>query len=310
VDLLARLRGLGISGSVEGGVPLAGLTSYGIGGPAEVLVEIASVDDALRVLGEARRLGAPVTVLGAGSNVLVPDEGIAGLTLRVAGRVSGVSVDGGVLTVAAGSSDRQLASSAAQAGITGFEFLEDIPGSVGGGLVQNAEAWGDAISDHLVEVTAAGLDGTLRTLRRPAIEFGYRTSTFKTAGDLVVLEARFAPPGRDDPARIAGRMDELRAKRHERYPLDLPSCGSVFKRPTGDYPGRLIEKAGLGGLRVGGACVSTKHHNFIVNVGGASARDVRTLVGMVRERVLETSGIALERELVYLGPGGDGTQSL
>ncbi len=300
-SLLAGLAELGISGKVATGAPLAPFTSYRIGGPAEVLVEPACEMDVTRALALARDLGAPVHVLGAGSNVLVPDEGLSGLVLRMGEAMAGLFVEGGVIAARAGVTDRDLCLAAAAAGMTGFEFLEDIPGTVGGGLVQNAEAWGDSISDHLLDVTACTMDGRMRSMTRAELSFGYRDSTFKKAGDLVVLGARFAPPGRDLPAAIHARMDVLREKRHSRYPLDMPSCGSVFKRPAGDYAGRLIEQAGLGGLTVGGARVSRRHHNFIVNTGGATAADIRTLVDQVVSRVQASSGVVLERELVYMG---------
>ncbi len=302
MDLARRVRGLALEGSVEERVPLAGLTSYRIGGPAEILVEPASAADVEKVVGEVRAAGAPLTVIGAGSNVLVSDRGLEGVVMRLGARMGGVAIEEGVITAGAGASDRDLAHAAARAGITGFEFLEDIPGTLGGGLVQNAEAWGDAISDHLVDVTVVDASGKLVTHGARSLEFGYRDSTFKRAGDLVIVEARFAPAGRAAPSDIVRRMDELRARRHARYPLEHPSCGSVFKRPAGDYAGRLIEQAELGGTRVGDACVSRQHHNFIVNLGGATARDVRTLVELVQERVRQRFGVQLERELVYLGP--------
>jgi UDP-N-acetylmuramate dehydrogenase len=301
VDLAARIRGLGLEGSLGEHVPLAGLTSYQIGGPAEILVEPASIADVEKAVSEVRGAGAPLTVIGAGSNVLVSDEGLEGVVLRVGTRLGGIAVDGSVITAGAGASDRDLAVSAAVAGITGFEFLEDIPGTLGGGLVQNAEAWGDAISDHLVEVTVVEATGRVATLPASTLTFGYRDSTFKRAGDLVIVEARFAPEGRGEPSDIVGRMDELRTRRHSRYPLDHPSCGSVFKRPEGDFAGRLIEVAGLGGTRVGDACVSRMHHNFIVNLGRATARDVLALVELVQRQVRQRFGVQLERELVYLG---------
>jgi UDP-N-acetylmuramate dehydrogenase len=296
------MRSLGLEGSLGERVPLADLTSYRIGGPAEILVEPASAADVEKVVREARAAGAPLTVIGAGSNVLVSDEGLEGVVLRIGARLGGVVVDGDLITAGAGAPDGDLARAAARAGMTGLEFIEDIPGTLGGGLVQNAEAWGDAISDHLVDVTVVDASGDLVTLEARELSFGYRDSTFKRSGELVIVEARFAPAGRAEPAAIERRMDELRQRRHSRYPLELPSCGSVFKRPDGDYAGRLIEEASLGGTRVGGACVSRRHHNFIVNTGGATAGDVRALVRLVQDRVRERFGVQLERELVYLGP--------
>jgi UDP-N-acetylmuramate dehydrogenase len=254
-----------------------------------------------RVVDTAQHAGAPLTLLKAGSNVLMPDAGIEGVVMRLCGNLSGVSIHGDVIRVLAGTADRELAQAAARAGMSGLEFLEDIPGTVGGALVQNAEAYGTAISDHLLDVTVCDARGRSLTLRRSELGFGYRDSTFKRTGDLVIVEARLAPAGRDDPAAIAARMDALRERRRARYPLDEPSCGSVFKRPEGDYAGRLVEQAGLGGLSVGGARVSTLHHNFIVNSGGATAADVRALVERVTAEVQSRFGVRLERELVYLG---------
>lgn len=302
MDLISRIRGLELEGALAEHVPLADLTSYRIGGPAEILVEPVSAADVEKVVGAVRAAGAPLTVIGAGSNVLVSDDGLEGVVLRIGARLGGVAVDGDLITAGAGASDRDLALAAARAGMTGLEFLEDIPGTLGGGLVQNAEAWGDAISDHLVDVTVVDASARVVTLPASELDFGYRDSTFKRSGELVIVEARFAPEGRADPAAIERRMDELRQRRHSRYPLELPSCGSVFKRPDGDYAGRLIEEASLGGARVGGACVSRRHHNFIVNTGGATASDVRALVELVQDRVRERFGVQLERELVYLGP--------
>lgn len=298
--LARELRGLELRGRVQQNVPLAEYTAYRVGGPAEVLFEPEDPQDLVRGLMHLHARAVPIHLLGAGSNVLVPDEGLAGVVIRVCDGMSGVRVEGDVVIARAGTSDRTLADVVASRGMTGFEFLEDIPGTIGGGLVQNAEAYGDAISDHLLEVNACTPDGQMRTWRRDQLFFGYRDSTFKQQRDLIIVEARFRPEGRDDPASIRHRMDALRQKRHARYPMDLPNCGSVFKRPAGDYAGRLIEEAGLGGLTVGGARVSRRHHNFIVNTGGATCADIRELVRQVIERVHQCSGVRLERELVYL----------
>ncbi len=299
--LLEQVLAMGIDGRAGGMVPLVDLTSYRIGGPAEVLVEPASIRDVALVVGLARRLGAPLAVLGGGSNVLVPDAGLPGITLRVAAGLAGAVLEGDVIRARAGTPDRDLANLAASAGMTGFEFLEDIPGTVGGGLVQNAEAWGDSISAHLLEVTFVEPSGSVRVLGREDLGFGYRDSTFKQEPGLVIVEAAFRPPGRDDPAAIGLKMDALREKRHSRYPLECPSCGSVFKRPAGDFAGRLIEQAGLGGLRCGNASVSRQHHNFIVNDGNATARDVLDVIERVRDGVEARFGVRLELELVLLG---------
>jgi UDP-N-acetylmuramate dehydrogenase len=299
--LIDALREKNLRGRIGSDVPLARHTSYGIGGPAEVLVEPADAREVAIALRVADDLGAPVHMLGAGSNVLVSDDGLEGLVLRIAENLGGVAVDGDLITARAGSSDREVALAAARSGMTGFEFLEDIPGTVGGGLVQNAEAYGDSISDHLVDVTVCSLRGEITTFAGSDLTFGYRDSTFKNRTDLVILEARFAPPGRDDPQAISARMDVIRDKRHARYPLDLPSCGSVFKRPEGDFAGRLIEVAGLGGLSVGGARVSRRHHNFIVNTGSATAADIRHLIEKVVHEVHRQFGVTLVRELIYLG---------
>ena len=282
-------------------VPLSELTTYRIGGPAEMLLETSEVDEVAAAVAACSRLGVPLTVLGAGSNVLAPDEGIAGLVLGVHCSITAMELIGDVLVAPAGTTAESLAIFAADRGITGCEFIHDIPGTVGGCVVQNASNSDGELRRVLLDVRFVDRRAQVVTMAAGELELGYRTSLFKKEWG-VIGEARFLVPGRDEPGLIRDRMERFRAVRREKFPLDYPNCGSVFKRPPGDYAGRLIQRAGLGGYRVGDAMVSPKHHGFIINLGQASASDVKAVVAEVQRKVDELFGVKLERELIYLGP--------
>ncbi len=293
---------LGSDFNLRTNVPLAPYTTYRIGGPAEVFVETGREEDILRLVQLCRKHSIPLTILGLGSNVLVPDEGIEGLVLRVVDPGAKPELDGDVLDCPAACSDETLARFAASHGCAGFGFLYDIPGAVGGAIVQNA-AMDVSIADKLLDVTFVDARGELRRLPLDSLHMGYRTSLFKHEWG-VVLGARFDVSERKPPEELHASMEAVRTTRRSKYPMEFPNCGSVFKRPEGDYAGRLIEAAELGGLRVGGAAVSTKHHNFIVNDRNATAEDIRRLVEEVRTRVRERFDVELERELIYLSGKG------
>ncbi len=298
--ILRDLEDRGFSGRLRTGIALADFTTYGIGGPARVLAEPSRAEDVELVVDHACREGTRLYVLGGGSKILAPDDEVEGIVMLMGDLFSKAAVSGNELRAAAGLSNPALAEAAAGAGLWGLEWIYDIPGRVGGSLVQNAGMNECSISEHLVEVTFFRSDCTLRTVGKEELTFGYRTSSFKTWGDTVIVEALFRFEREGDPAGIRRAMDEIRAKRHAKFPVDLPTCGSVFKRPEGNYPGRLIQDCGLGGRRIGGAEISTLHHNFIVNRGGARASDVKALVDLVTETVEKRFGVTLERELIYL----------
>ncbi len=279
--------------------PMAKHTSLGVGGPAEYLVLPQSEEDICAAVCAARDQGLPLTVLGAGTNVIVRDAGIRGLVLMLGAKFRGVNVEEELIVARAGTPLAEVCRAAAERGLAGMEWAAGIPGSVGGALAMNAGAFGGAMSDIVLTVRALTREGQFVELSREQMRFGYRTSLLRRE-PLVAVSAALALR-KESRAKVEGRQRELLARRRKTQPLDMPSAGSVFKRPPGDYAGRLIEQAGLKGLRVGGAEVSEKHANFIVNTGGATARDVLQLIARIQHAVRERFGVTLEPEVVVLG---------
>ena len=275
--------------------PAAKHTSFRAGGPVKRMAFPKTAEELIVLDGLLRELGVRRVVLGNGTNVLFPDEGLDAVVI-VTGEMKAVRLENETSLVAdAGVSLARLATEALRAGLTGLEFAHGIPGSVGGGVVMNAGAYDGALSDVLAEVTALFPDG-VRTLPTGELRFSYRHSLFTEQPEATVLWARFRlRPG--ESASIRARMDELAEKRRASQPLELPSAGSTFKRPEGHFAGRLIEDCGLKGTRVGGAEVSTKHAGFIVNTGGATCADVLSLIETVQKTVFDATGVKLEPEV-------------
>lgn len=257
-----------------------------------------SSEQLLTALKEAEKAGVPALVMGNGSNMLIRDGGVRGLVIILGERFGQIVVDGEMLEAQAGVSMARLAAAAQAAGLTGLEFASGIPGTLGGGCVMNAGAYGGQLSDVLVEADVL-LDGEVRRLSVEEMEMGYRTSMPLQRGG-IVLSARFRLT-RGDPTEIRDRMKELNSRRREKQPLNYPSAGSTFKRPEGHFAGALIEQAGLKGMTVGGAQVSEKHAGFIINTGDATAADIETLIQKVQAAVLEKFGIPLETEVRLIG---------
>jgi UDP-N-acetylmuramate dehydrogenase len=272
-------------------------TLYRIGGPAGLFVTASSTAVLQRAVAFAREHGLPLAVIGHGSNLLVPDDGVRGLVVRV--EIKTARVDGTALVAGAGLPLAQAARLALEHALTGLEFTVGIPGTVGGAVVMNAGCHGAEIGALVEQVELVASDGSMRTVARGACAFGYRTSAVPSLGAAVAAATLRLAPG--DPAEIEQRMGEFRAWRAEAQPHGRPNAGSVFKNPPGEAAGRLIDQAGCKGLRVGGAEVSTVHANFIVNRDRATYADVKALIETVRERVEATFGVALELELVDLG---------
>ena len=273
-------------------------TTLRLGGKADWLAFPRSGAEIAAMFAEARQAGIPVTVIGHGSNLLVPDEGIRGLVIRVERNMRTVRREGNRLTAEAGAMLGAVAAAAADAGRTGLEFASGIPGTVGGGITMNAGAYGGEMSGVTVMVKGVRPDGEPVSLNREEMRFGYRMSAVKNP-DFVVTEVTMElQPG--DAAEIRARMNELNTRRAEKQPLDVPSAGSTFKRPEGYFAGALIEQCGLKGYSIGGAKVSPKHAGFLVNTG-SSSRDYLELVRYVQKTVLERTGIRLEPEIRILG---------
>lgn len=288
------LRRAGFRGRLEAERPLGPLTTWRIGGPAECLATPADADDLARALAWATATGTPARILGNGSNLLVDDAGVRGIVLRLRKTLDATRVEGDRLTAGAGASFPAVARLAVAHGLAGLEFATGIPGTVGGAIRMNA-GWHEFETGNLVErVRAVDRTGEPLELAPEACAFGYRTSRF-AEDPAVVVEATFRlPPG--DRREIRAKLDGFARSRKENQPTALPSCGSVFLKPPGDFAGRLIEAAGLKGLRVGGIEVSTLHANFFVNRGGGTARDALALVARVEREVRDRFGVELTRE--------------
>jgi len=283
---------------LEEAVPLAPLTAYGVGGPAEYLLRAGTTGVLVHAVLTARELGLPVTVLGRCTNVLVGDAGVRGLT--VLARNEGTTLHGHVLRAEAGVELPKLVADLAGQGLAGLTFAANIPGSVGGAVVGNAGAYGESVSDVLLDVHLLE-EGKEHVVAPERLDFRYRTSLLKSRQDIVVLSAGFQLH-RGHRGELLRRIADDAALRRSKHPLDYASCGSYFKNPSREMPAaRLIEDAGLKGLRVGRAHVSEKHANFLVAEPGATAADIIGLAAEVTRRVKETSGYDLSEEVRRLG---------
>jgi UDP-N-acetylmuramate dehydrogenase len=287
------LRSAGIAFRAE--EPLARYTTIGLGGPAEILVRPASVLEVVKALEIARAAALRVKVLGAGSNLLIDDEGVRGMVLSTAA-LDRIAFPGeGVIEAGAGVHFPGLVRKTAAEGLRGLEAGVGIPGSLGGVLTMNAGAYEFAIGPLVTEVEAVSPErGPLR-LARHEIDFRYRSSSF--GADLIVAQARLALRP-DDPSAIKKDMDRHMRYRKETQPVGVKSAGCIFKNPEGDSAGRLIDRLGLKGLRIGSARVSEVHANFIVHEGGARTKEVLELIDAVRERVRRETSILLETEVM------------
>ena len=271
-------------------------TSFRIGGGAEVMAFPKSAEELAKVLKTSALLDCKIAILGAGTNVLAPDAGIPGLTVCLKDCLDGMERIGEIgIRVMAGVTMTRAAVYAANLGLAGLEFAHGIPGTVGGGVYMNAGAYGGEIKGVCTAVEVMDRQGNIRRLTREQMEFSYRHSVLEETDDIVISADFELTP--DDPEAIRGRMKELIGKRSASQPLDLPSAGSAFKRPVGGYAAALIDQAGLKGFRVGGAAISTKHAGFAVNVGDATAEDVKELLKQVSDKVYENSGIRIEPEI-------------
>ena len=280
--------------------PMSQYTTLRVGGPAEVLVNITSADEIVIALRAAKNAGAPVTIIGNGSNLLVRDGGIRGLVLRVSGGMNAIRREKDSLIVEAGASLASAAAFARDEGLCGLAELGGIPGTIGGGVLMNAGAYGAELAQVVAQVEGVQLsDGKRVSYSADQLDFGYRHSVLMDAG-VVIAQATLALTS-GDPEAIRARMEECARARREKQPLNLPSAGSTFKRPEGFFAAKLIDDCGLRGLTVGGAQVSEKHAGFVVNIGGATARDMLELMRQVEQRVFEQTGVQLEPEVRILG---------
>ena len=279
--------------------PMARHTSFRIGGPAEAIAFPKSADELCEILKVVVLLDCKCFILGAGTNVLAPDEGIDGLVICLKDCLGGMQkINDTTIRVAAGVTMTRAAVFAANLGLSGLEFAHGIPGTVGGGVYMNAGAYGGEICQVCTSVDVMTMDGTIKTYRGDEMRFSYRHSRLEDEGG-IVLSADFVLTPKPEN-EIRATMQDLMNRRKKSQPLDLPSAGSAFKRPVGGYAAALIDQAGLKGFRVGDADVSEKHAGFVVNLGNAKAEDVVKLLKEVSNTVFANSGIFLEPEVRIL----------
>jgi UDP-N-acetylmuramate dehydrogenase len=296
-SLLSELQTLLGSGGLLLNEALSKHTSFRIGGPCAFMALPSDTNTLVETIGLAKKYRVPYFIMGNGTNLLCSDEGYDGIVIKTTG-INGVSVDGDGIAADCGATLAKTASAALGASLTGLEFAHGIPGSVGGGVVMNAGAYGGEIKDAAIKTRCLTDGGRIAEITGDEHEFGYRKSVF-SGSSMIVLRTVFRLKN-GDPEVIRSRMAELAAKRKSSQPLDMPSAGSVFKRPEGYYTGKLIDECGLRGFSIGGAQISNKHSGFIVNTGGATAKDVLMLITHIREMVYARCGVTLECEIKIL----------
>ncbi len=279
--------------------PMAAHTSFKIGGPAALFVSPTTVEELVAALQICKQEHVPYYVIGNGSNLLVPDEGIEGVVIAIHKNLSGIEQQGTTLKAYAGTLLSKVAKEAADHALTGLEFAHGIPGTLGGAVAMNAGAYGGEMKDVIRAVTLIDADGQLVTLTGEQMDFGYRESLV-TKGDYIVVSATLELVS-GDQATIQEKMKTLMASRRDKQPLEYPSAGSTFKRPTGYFAGKLIMDSQLAGYTIGGAQVSAKHCGFIVNKGNATCKDVLSLINYVQEEVKRQQGVVLETEVKLIG---------
>ena len=278
--------------------PMAPYTTFRVGGKAEALCAVGDLGQLKQLLAFVRQESLPYLVVGKGSNILVRDGGLKGIALLLKGELEGVEEEEGTIHAGGGLGLSELVRFSQKQGLAGLEFLAGIPGTVGGAVAMNAGAWGKSTGDVVTIVEILTADGERGIMSGSQLQFGYRRAVLPAGAVVVKAQFKGTP---DRPEAIGERIRDYLERRKAGQPLDYPSAGSVFKNPPHDYAGRLIESVGLKGKRVGGAMISEKHANVIVNVGGASAEDILALMETARQRVREQTGIDLEPEIKVVG---------
>lgn len=281
------------------GEPMREHTTFKIGGPADVYVIPRSIEDLARIHRVCSDTLTPMRIVGNGSDLLIADSGVRGVVVQVLDNLSEITIEGNVVRVQAGATNREVAQAALEAGLSGFEFAAGIPGTIGGAAIMNAGAYGGEFRDVCIELTCVDSEGDFVTVSRDAADWSYRHSMMSDEGYVVAEAVLELTPA--DPAGIKATMDDLQARREEKQPLEMPSAGSTFKRPEGYFAGKLIQDSDLMGVSVGGAQVSTKHAGFVVNAGDATAADVLGLIRHVQETVKDRFGVDLEPEVRMWG---------
>ncbi|MEE3362435.1 MAG: UDP-N-acetylmuramate dehydrogenase [Anaerovoracaceae bacterium] len=288
-----------ITGDIITDADMRVYTSFRAGGRADILAEPADAEELRAALAFLKNCGEDFLILGNGTNVLIKDGGFRGAVIHLGDAFSDITVEGNAITAGCGALLSAVSKRAQAASLAGMEFASGIPGSIGGAVFMNAGAYGGEIKDIIVSADVITRGGEVKTVEGGKLGLGYRTSAVQTGGG-IVLSATFGLE-KGDREQIDARMDELAKKRNAKQPLQYPSAGSFFKRPEGYYAGKLIQDAGLKGLKVGGAQVSELHSGFVINTGGATAGDIISLMHIVQARVMDKFGVMLEPEVRIIG---------
>ena len=298
-EIVTRLINITGKDNVRINEPMKNHTTFKIGGPAQYYVTPESVTQIQEVVSLCKDKNIPLHVIGNGSNILVGDDGVDGVVLALFNTFSDYEIKDNVITAQAGMSLIKLAVIALREGLTGLEFASGIPGSVGGAVYMNAGAYDGQMKDVVTSVTVLDEAGNIRILGRDELDMGYRTSAV-AKHNMIVLQVIIELKA-GDKEQIKDRMNQLSELRKQKQPLEYPSAGSTFKRPEGYFAGKLIADAGLKGYGIGGAAVSEKHAGFVVNMGGATAKDVVELTDYIKKRIIEQFGVTLELEIKKIG---------
>ena len=298
-EIVTRLINITGKDNVRINEPMKNHTTFKIGGPAQYYVTPESVTQIQEVVSLCKDKNISLHVIGNGSNILVGDDGVDGVVLALFNTFSDYEIKDNVITAQAGMSLIKLAVIALREGLTGLEFASGIPGSVGGAVYMNAGAYDGQMKDVVTSVTVLDEAGDIRILGRDELDMGYRTSTV-AKHNMIVLQVIIELKA-GDKEQIKDRMNQLSELRKQKQPLEYPSAGSTFKRPEGFFAGKLIADAGLKGYSIGGAAVSEKHAGFVVNMGGATAKDVVELTDYIKKRIIEQFGVTLELEIKKIG---------
>ena len=279
--------------------PMKNHTSFKIGGPADFLVTPCSVQSLCEVIKLCNREKLPIFIMGNGTNLLVSDKGIRGVVVKIYDNLNRYTVKGDCIEAYGGILLSKLSNIALENELTGLEFASGIPGTLGGAVAMNAGAYGGEMKDVVVETEFIDKDGNLKIIRGDEHQFGYRTSFIQKQSAIAVRSVIQLKKG--ERAAIKALIDDLTARRQDKQPLEMPSAGSVFKRPEGYFAGKLIEECGLRGYSIGGAQVSEKHCGFIVNKGNATSKDIIDLIRHIQKTVKEKFGVDLQTEIRIVG---------
>jgi len=296
IKLLGNIAG---EENVKVDEPMRNHTSFKIGGPADFLVTPCSVQSLCEVIKLCKKENLPIFIMGNGTNLLVSDKGIRGVVVKIYDNLNWYVVKENCIEAYGGILLSKLSDIALENELTGLEFASGIPGTLGGAVAMNAGAYGGEMKDVVVETEFIDKDGNLKKIKGEEHQFGYRTSFIQKQSAVAVKSVIKLKKG--ERAAIKALIDDLTARRQDKQPLEMPSAGSVFKRPEGYFAGKLIEDCGLRGFSIGGAQVSEKHCGFIVNKGNATSKDILDLIRHIQKTVREKFGVELQTEIKIVG---------